>query len=280
MKLSLTNRKALKTQQEKIEAEVKNASAAWGSPLTWIDNSEAHCAAIMGSQGEEQISSLLESQMLPHVKRFAALFTEMKKEPDTVASFTPLFNGKIGVKIIDRGTLNDKYWVIEDGALFARTEYCYIGNYIDYFTLESLKQSLTSTERPFKLSVVKNLNTALPVIAGHMEAISKAVGRTITLTDNYNELINALSEDKRNTFGDVIRLYPQTLAEELAKFCADKDNLEALQESWTSNTVTIRFVGADTYYAIADGNFFIEVNPAYWGSYLSYFNAAIIEKLL
>jgi len=280
MKLSLTNRKALKSQQEKIEAEVKNASAAWGSPLTWIDNSDAHCAAIAGSQGEEQISSLLESQMMPHVKRFAELFTEMKKEPDTVDAFTPLFNGKIGVKIIDQGTLNDRYWILEDGALFARTEYSYIGNYINYFSLDNLKQSLTSTERPFKLSVVKNLNAAIPVIVGHMEAISKAVGRTITLTDNYNDLINALAEDRRNTFGDVIQLYPKTLAEELTKFCADADNREALQETWTSNTVTIRFVNADTYYAIADGNFFIEVNPAYWGNYLSYFNAAIIEKLL
>jgi len=115
-----------------------------------------------------------------------------------------------------------------------------------------------------------------------MEQASKSFGRKLTLTDNYNDLIEKLKVKgtKLEDVGDKLKEYPKRLAEVFAEFCKDADNLEALQEAMSKDTVTIRFIDADTYWAMADGVLFIDVNIAYFGSYLSYFNAAGIEKLL
>jgi len=280
VKLSLTNRKAVKAFQDQLATEMKAVSAAWGSDLTWHDNTDDIVAIISQKSGEDAIAKIAD-KVIPHVKRFAEFFGELKKENDELESFKTKFTaGKIGLKIVEAH--NDDYWLLEDGALFMRVQYEYLGSYLSYFNLSYLQGKLTSTKRPFPVAVVKNLNKNLPEIESAMEQASKSFGRKLTLTDNYNDLIEKLKTKgtRIDNFGDQLVLYPKRLAEVFAEFCKDADNLEALQEAMSKDTVTIRFIDADTYWALTDGVLFIDINIQYFGSYLSYFNAAGIEKLL
>jgi len=275
-KLSLINRKAVKALEEQITTEMAKVSAAWGSPVTWCSVMDEHCKAIADRSGEDAIATEISTQ-IAHIQRFAEFFTELKKDPAYVASFTPLFtSAQIGIKLVND---SDTYWLIESGSLFMRVQISYIGSYLNYYNVERLEPLLVSTERPFGIEVVKNLNAALPAIAKSMEAASKAFGRTLTWTDNYNELCKLIAKGTAADFGDQLQKYPATLAEVLTEFCKDADNLEALQEALSANTVTLRLT-EDKYFSIENGVLYMDISPSYWGSYLNYFNAASLEKLL
>jgi len=79
----------------------------------------------------------------------------------------------------------------------------------------------------------------------------------------------------------ILKLYPKQLATAFDEFCKDPDNKEALQEVLTTGKVGLRFgETSDTYWVIEDGTLWMETQPNYFGSYLSYYDKDRLERKL
>jgi len=72
-------------------------------------------------------------------------------------------------------------------------------------------------------------------------------------------------------------------SEQVAVFSKDADNLEALQDVWSTGVIGIKIVADneyEKYWRLENGSLYMLTTKGYFGSYLSYYDAGRIESIL
>jgi len=131
---------------------------------------------------------------------------------------------------------------------------------------------------------VKKVKKSIGVICGKM---TKSFGREIVWAENYKECFGerktyGASADDLANLGDQVEQYVKAAETALAAFCKNADNLEALQEEFTSGQIGVRITSdaADKGWKIEDGNLWLETKANYWTSYLNSFSSSNLESIL
>jgi len=292
-KIPLKTRKSIKTFQEKADALIKKASAAFGKELCLIDNTADLFQALQAAGKSEDSLFGIGDTLFEYVQQFVKAFVEFCANPDNKEQLeAELITAKFGIRFDSRPTDDEttnaqRYWVLEDGVLWMETEPNYFGSYLSYFDTTRLVSILGASDS-MPLNTRKSLKEAQVKIDKCMQKASKLFGAELSWVDNYQTIYDKLkahgkSQDYLFGLGAEIVQYAEQLAKAFEEFCKDADNKEALQEVLTAGKVGLRFLDPDAdnkYWVIDDGTLWMEAQPNYFGSYLSYYSSDSLEKKL
>jgi hypothetical protein len=297
VKLSLKAKKNIKSANEAIATETKNASSVFGSTITWEDSFDAIALQLESAgKGGDGLETLGDKIVL-YVKQIAIAFVEVLKDEDFASSLKHFFTaGIVGLLIVPDGEY-EKYWRLVDGKLFMLTTIGYFGSYHSYYNssyltaiLEASPDSLqkggitTGSTYSFTIKALKNLKAVQGEITSNVASLSKAYGKEVKFDTDPVALLNQL-EGKTDieSLGKNILLYVKQASEQVAVFSKDADNLEALQDVWSTDVIGIKIVADneyEKYWRLENGSLYMLTTKGYFGSYLSYYDAARIESIL
>jgi len=289
-KIPLKTRKSIKTALEKGDAAIKKASAAFGKELTFVDNTSDLFEALKAANKSEDWLFGLGDYIVPYIEQFTKVMCDFCKNADNKEQLeAELITAKFGVRLDPRtgedASSGDRYWVVDEGVLWVETKPDWFGSYLSYYDEDRLSKILGGADS-MSLNTRKSLRAAQVEIDKCMQKASKCFGAELTWVDNYQTLHDAWkasgkSQDYLNDLGTTIKAYPAQLVTTFEEFCKDADNKEALQEVLTTGKVGVRFAEqADTYWVIEDGTLWMETQPSYFGSYLSYYDKDRLERKL
>jgi len=159
------------------------------------------------------------------------------------------------------------------------------GSWLTEFNSDRIEKILGRGD-PQPLITRKNVKKTRIAIDNTMNKVKAVFGAELSWAENTQELYETLktagkSENDLYKLGDQIVLYVNQFNTEIAKFCKDKDNKEALQEVLSAGQVGIRIVSSGPKkWIIEDGALWMETTTNVWGSWITEFNAPELEKIL
>jgi len=293
-KIPLKSRKSIKAFQEKAATQLQKCSKAFGKELCLIDNTADLFQELQAAGKSEDYLFEVGSQMAPYIEQFTRVMEEFCANVDNKEQLeAELITAKVGIRMDPRKVVDEdepkpdsRYWVIEDGVLWMETTPQYFASYISYYDKDRLLAILGSTDS-MPLNTRKSLKDGRTKIDALMKKVSTAFGSEIAWVDNAQEIYDKLkdpevgkSQEYLFNLGNVILEYAKQFAATMEAFCKDADNKEALQEVLTTGKAGVRFGEAENYWAIDDGTLWMEAQPRYFGSYMSYYDSDRLEKKL
>lgn len=282
-KIPLKTRKSIKAALDAADTHSKKASAAFGKELTFEDNTSDLFEKLQAAGKSEDYLFGMGALLATYMEQFSKVICDFCKDPANKEQLqAELSTGKFGVKITDEDT--NEYWRLEEGRLWMLTTPNYFGSYLSYFDVDRLTKKLGKSDS-MPLNTRKNLANAAKEIEKSVATASKAFGKEIAWVDNYQELYDKLkeagkSEDFLWTMGDPIKEYASQMAKIFVEFNKNSDNKEQLEAELLTGKVGLRLATEDKYWVIEDGILWMETQPNYFGSYLSYFDIDRLCKIL
>jgi hypothetical protein len=135
------------------------------------------------------------------------------------------------------------------------------------------------------LAARKAIKEAVPKGEAALKKAGEAVGETLVFTDNTAELWTALGESYQGKLAEGFPVYYETLATVFQEFAKDPLRLAALKDRLkkVGGKVLISIAdsnAADNYFLFKTDALHIDVKQSYWGSWMTYYSAAALEKQL
>jgi hypothetical protein len=279
----LITKKNLKKANATITGVITKLSKVYGSDLIWVDNNQEIYEGLKSSGKSDNDLYKLGDVIVAYVNQFNTEFTKFLKDPDNKEQIQiELSSGQVGVRLTDK---NDEYFALVDGALWLETKSNIWGSWLTEFNSDRIEKILGRGD-PQPLITRKNVKKTRIAIDNTMNKVKAVFGAELSWAENTQELYETLktagkSENDLYKLGDQIVLYVNQFNTEIAKFCKDKDNKEALQEVLSAGQVGIRIVSSGPKkWIIEDGALWMETTTNVWGSWITEFNAPELEKIL
>jgi hypothetical protein len=134
------------------------------------------------------------------------------------------------------------------------------------------------------LAARKAIKESIPKAEAALKQAGDAIGQPLVFTDNTPALWTGLGESYQAQLADNFHLYYEKLAKVFQEFAQDPLRLSNLKDRLkkVGNKVLVTLVedGPDNYYQFKDDALHIEVKPSYFGSWIDYYSADVLEKLL
>jgi len=281
--MTLIAKKNSNANLKKIETTMKRATKPYGKDLIWEDTMQETYDA-MKSYGRS-IDNLYTfgDTVAQYADQLVKELTNFCKSPEALEQLTKeLTADVVGLKVGE----SDATFSIEDGKLWMHTKPGYYGSYMNSFNVDALEKVL-GKEEPYPLKTLKNINAKKKSIETLCGKMTKCFQREIIWADNWKELYDerktyGAGDDNLYQLGDQVEQYVKQADTAFAGFCKDADNLEALQEEFTSGQIGVRITdsAADKGWKIEDGNLWMETKAGYWTSYLNSFSKENLEGIL
>lgn len=130
----------------------------------------------------------------------------------------------------------------------------------------------------------KAIKEAVPLAEAEVKKAGDALGITLTLVENTGDLYEALG-DKGPSLAESYPKYFAQLVQTCTEFAKNATRKEAIIGKFNAvgGKVTIKIIdssASDAYYNFSSDALLIEVKASYWGSWMSYYNAEYMEKVI
>jgi len=281
--IPLKVRKALKDETlPQIAAELAKCSEVLGVTLSFIDNTPDIFTALQ-DKGDAT------AEVIAYFTQLTAMINEVAANPvakEALAAALRNAGGKIGVKVFpsDPGS----YFVFSADALWITVNYDYWNLWVTHHDAEQLEKALPAEESgsgSVPLVTKKTIAVLKPELDAAIAAASAAYGAPITFEVDYGYAWKWWGKDDGQAaeLANSVCNYAKQFSEVFVAFVANADNKEAVQEKFTTNTVGFLWDkdgSDDRYWVWQDGKLLLQVNPSYFGSWLSYYDAEKLESTL
>jgi len=292
VKMNLTQKKDVKAGDAIIAEALEQISKLMGEAFTWEQGIEDVFRGLTAGGKTDQLDKA-GTTTASYAKQFVTLFTEFAKDADNKAQLKKeVPENKISFRIQEKKEDGPEVpeLTIENGVLYMVSTAGYFGSWLSSKNSEALCKIL-GTKDPLPLNVRKNVRDSLVKVNKSMEAIAKAIGKParwqVDVQNVYDRQISevkARPEDLFTKIGNGLVGYAEQLKTIITKFCENADNKEALNDEFSGSEFVcgVRIVDSgkeSVYFAKEDGTLWMNASSSYFGSWISSYTGAELEKI-